>query len=379
MLRLARLKHNLLDKYKKKMKRAIRAVIYSAFLTTISVVAFFILPAKVQYHVTEKYAFSANQMGKKIKLAVMLPKDNAYQAIDNLEIRWGGDISGADYEEVKVIKLSGHSDHGEAILDYDVNLFQGRIDWEGNATLQDIHPQKGIESNESVLIKKARELTAGHLDDAAQESYKFTAAYLSWPKGTRIGEEPSALIAYENRIGVCGDFANLMTALNRSINSPARSISGLSMPTYLPPKMTIERIWMHPGGAHAWVEVYDQGHWTIADPSWASRMPFDGIWFGRSMGQYLSYGETGAHEQIYEEMLQWGEESGELIGAMSAPLKFVSSSEDNNHVVITPVVRVKKGRDARWVFAVSSFLVILAASAFTEYHIVNRGKSKDAE
>lgn len=361
------------------MKRAIRAVIYSAFLTTIPVVSFFILPAKVQYHVTEKYTFSADQKGKKIKLAVMLPKDNAYQDIDNLEIRWGGDFSRADYEEVKVIKLNGHPDNGEAILEYDVNLFQGRIDWEAKGKAQDISSQKGIESNEPVLINKAKEISADSFDDVAHETYKFTASYLSWPKGTRKGEEPSALIAYENRIGVCGDFANLMTALNRSINNPARSITGLSMPTYLPPKMTKERIWMHPGGAHAWVEVYDQGHWTIADPSWASRMPFGGIWFGRSMGQYLSYGETEVHEQIFEEMLQWGEENEELIGAMSAPLKFVSSSEDKKHVAITPVVSVKKVRDARWVFAVSSFFVILAVSSISEYHIVNGEKSIDVD
>ena len=352
---------------------------YSAFLTIIPAVVFFIFPAEVQYHVTEKYMFSADQMGKKVQLAVMLPKDNAYQDVDNLEIRWGGDFSKSDFEEVKVIKLSGHSDHGEAILEYDVNLFQGRIDWEAKTKAQDILPQKGIESNEPVLINQAKELSADPLEEVAHKTYKFTASYLSWAKGTRIGEEQSALIAYENRIGVCGDFANLMTALNRSIDNPARSISGLSMPTYLPPKMTTERIWMHPGGAHAWVEVYDQDHWTITDPSWAARMPFDGLWFGRSSGQYLSYGETGAHEQIFEEMLQWGEENGDLIGAMSAPLKFVSSSEDKNHVSITPVVSVKKVRDARWVFAVSSFLVILAASRIAEYHLVFRKKSKDAD
>jgi len=356
------------------MKRAIRVVIYVALITIIPVGAFFILPAKVQYHVTEKYAFSTDQTGEKISLAVMLPKDNTYQDIDNIDVKWDGDISREEYEEVDVIKIYGHSENEEAILEYDVTLFQGKIKWEANAKAQDILPQKDIESSEPVLINRAKELCSDPSEDVGYETYKFTSAHLSWPKGTRIGEEQSALIAYQSRIGVCGEFANLMTALNRSCDNPARSINGLSMPMYLPPMMTKERLWMHPGGAHAWVELYDRDHWTIADPSWASNMPFDRVWFGRSMGQYLSYGETGAHEQVFEEMFQWGEETGDIIGAMSAPIRFVSSSEDNNHVTITPIVSVKKMRDARWFLAASLYFVIIAASSMVEYRIVKREK-----
>jgi len=331
------------------------------------------MPAKVQYQVTEIYSFSSDHTEKKIKLAVMVPKDNAYQDVGTIEIKWDGDISREVYRDVDVIKMEGQSENNEAILEYEVTLFQGKVNWEGQARPQDLRPQKDIESDDPVLIDQAMELCTESQENAAYETYIFTSSYLSWPQRTRVGGAQSARNAYESRTGVCGEFANLMTALNRSCKNPARSISGLSMPLYLPPMLTKESMWMHPGGAHAWVECHHKSLWTIADPSWASRMPLDGLWFGRSLGQYLSYGETGEHEQIFARMMQWGEENGEVIGAMSAPIKFVSSSEDKNQVTITPVVRVKKLRDARWLLAISEYFVIIAASSTAEYLI---GKKK---
>jgi hypothetical protein len=201
---------------------------------------------------------------------------------------------------------------------------------------------------------------------------------LSWPEETRIGDDQSALTAYESQIGVCGEFANLMTALNRACNNPARSISGLSMPMFMPPMTKKESTWMHPGGAHAWVEVHDEDKWTIADPSWASNMPFVRLWFGRSQGQYLSYGETGVHEQIFAELMAWGAENGEIIGAMSAPVKFVALSENQENTTVTPLVSVKKVKDVRWITAVSLYSVIIMAFIVVEKRISKHEKSKNA-
>ena len=172
-----------------------------------------------------------------------------------------------------------------------------------------------------------------------------------------MGSEPSALAAYNSKVGVCGEFANLMTALNRACGIPTKSISGLSMPMFSPPMMTTTKVWDHPGAAHAWVEVYTDGKWVIADPSWASQMPFNRIWFGRSLGQYLSYGEVGEHERIYNEIITWGEEQGTIIGAMSAPNKFVAVSSDDN-AAVTPSVQVRKAKDNRWILAASSFILL---------------------
>ena len=352
------------------MKRMLRVVIFMALITLVPIGTFFLLPAKVQYQVTEKYTFSTEQTGQKIKLAVMLPKDNAYQDIENIEIKWDGDIERENYEEVQVVRLESEIDeYKEAILEYDVVLMQGKISWEANVRDQDTLPQKDIETNAALLVTQAEEICGDQYENVAYETFKFTAGYLSWPEGTRIGDSQSALTAYESQIGVCGDFANLMTALNRACNNPTRSISGLSMPMFMPPMLTQESTWMHPGGAHAWVEVYDLDHWTIADPSWATNAPFDRLWFGRSQGQYLSYGETGLHEQIYAEMLAWGAENGKIIGAMSASVKFVASSEAQDNTTITPIVSVKKVSDARWIIAVGLYVVIIIAFSVVEKRI----------
>ena len=351
------------------MKRAFRALIYAALFSLILSGVFYFVPAEVKYHVTETYPFTGNQAGEQVFLAVMLPKENAYQSRENLHITWPGDTSSENFDAVEVIKLEADSRNAAAVLAYDLTLHQGRIQWEANAAEQDLLPQIHIESDHPVLVQKAEELCPEQTKDTAYRTYQFASAYLSWPKDTRIGKEPSALAAYQTQTGVCGEFANLMTALNRSCGNPARSISGLSMPMYLPPMMTQESTWLHPGGAHAWVEVYHDEHWTLADPSWASKMPFERVWFGRSMGQYLSYGETGSHERIFEELLTWAEENGDLIGAMSAPVKFVASYEGEGDLSITPVVRVKKVSDPRYILAVLTAGTLITASAVIEKQI----------
>jgi hypothetical protein len=112
---------------------------------------------------------------------------------------------------------------------------------------------------------------------------------------------------------------------------------------------------MHPAGAHAWVEVQTEEGWMLVDPSLASNRPCDRFWFGRSTGNYLSYGDGGQHDQIYAEMVAWAEEGGEIAMAMSAPLKFVAAAESAETRVV-PSVSVKKSRDLRWPSAVGSYV-----------------------
>lgn len=359
------------------MKRTIRAVIYAVTISLGALGIFYFIPAEVDYHVTETFTFTENQAGEEIFLAVMLPKNNAYQSVDGLKITWPGDISREDHGAVEVIKLKSASQDAAAVLAYDLTLHQGKIRWQARAAEQDLLPQTNIESDHPVLAQEAKELCPEQTGKTAYLTYQFTSAYLSWPKDSRIGEEPSALAAYQNQTGVCGEFANLMTALNRACGNPARSISGLSMPMYLPPMMTKVQTWLHPGGAHAWVEVYHNEHWILADPSWASNLPFDRLWFGRSMGQYLSYGETGTQEQAFEEMLTWGEENGELLGAMSAPVKFVAAYEGKASPSVTPVVRVKKIWDPRYAAALLTAGTALTASTVIERRIEKKS-SRDS-
>lgn len=344
------------------MKKVYRVLIYIILFSTIPIGVFFLLPTWVKYHVVENYIFSRNENGN--MLAIMLPGSGAYQRIENVQIEWDGEIIYQQYESVDIVTFGRGSNSGdlsEVKVSYDVFLLQDKVSWDAAIEERYLLPQKNIESDAPELINVAEKICTDKKNDTAYPIYVFTAGYLSWPEGTRLGEDPSALTAYKSRVGVCGEFANLMTALNRACDIPIKSISGLSMPMFYPPMVTIETTWNHPGGAHAWTEVYTGDRWTIADPSWASGMPFDRIWFGRSSGQYLSYGEVGEHEKIYNEMVEWGEKQGVIIGGMSAPLKFVAISNDKD-VTIAPTVSVKKIEDNRWVLAVVSYVLLAIVS-----------------
>ncbi len=342
----------------------LRIVSYVLFITLIPMGGFFLYPTWVKYQVVETYTFSPKQAGDEVGLAIMLPKNNAYQRVKNINIQWSGQVFDQQHAEVETIFLnhvSTNPEPFEAQLTYDIALLQGNPAWQAAPEDKDTLPQKFIESDAPALVDAAQTLCAAQNAEAAFQTFSFAANHLSWPQGNRLGDEQSALKAYNTQIGVCGEFANLMTALARACDMPARAISGLSMPMFLPPFFTNAATWNHPGGAHAWVEIYTGERWTIADPSWASEMPFSRFWFGRSSGQYLSYGEVGEQERIYEEILAWGKKRGTIIGAMSAPLKFVAIS-NNIEVTLTPSATVKKIRDDRWLFAVGSYLLLAFAA-----------------
>ncbi len=71
-----------------------------------------------------------------------------------------------------------------------------------------------------------------------------------------VGDEHDALWALQNRQGVCVEYSTLFTALARSINIPARYVTGYSYS---------ERFngWL----GHAWAEAYI-GKWVPVDPTW---------------------------------------------------------------------------------------------------------------
>ncbi len=69
----------------------------------------------------------------------------------------------------------------------------------------------------------------------------------------------SALEAFDERVGVCRDFAHLMIALCRSLNIPARYVNGYLGDIGVQPDPA-------PMDFSAWVEVYLEGGWHTFDP-----------------------------------------------------------------------------------------------------------------
>ncbi|MDP6814061.1 MAG: transglutaminase family protein, partial [Alphaproteobacteria bacterium] len=71
---------------------------------------------------------------------------------------------------------------------------------------------------------------------------------------TRMASE-----AYQERCGVCRDYAHLAVAFCRALNIPARYCTGYLSYVGAPPPHP-------PGDFAAWFEAYLDGHWHTFDP-----------------------------------------------------------------------------------------------------------------
>jgi len=263
----------------------------------------------------------------------------------------------------------------EAVIDYAVILPQGRAVWDAPVEDFQLSPQTHIESDHPKILALAAESVDGSSREDAYRIYKFASRALSWPQGTRINVEPSALVALETGVGGCAEFANLTVALCRAAEIPAQTVSGIMMPT-LPPFWPAQtRTGLHPGGAHAWVEFHTSAGWEMADPSWASSPLPARIWFGRNDGLHLSYGEAGLEERIFEETVAWASGVGDTLGWMSAPLKFAAGS-DSESVTVTPVVTLKKGWDGRWFNVIVTMILLAILLRLLENRLNQNGFSR---
>jgi hypothetical protein len=350
-----------------------RGLLYGIALVSALAVAWFAIPASVHYQITERFVFYATKPDTAVSLAVIVPKTGAYQIVKLGEVRWDGTQEQMTTDAVDVLKFQGLVEAGvtkEASISYEVVITQGPVRWDGPSMDVQLQPQGEIESGNAELMRASSRLAHGSTRADAYALYAFVSDYLSWPQGSRIDATASALNAYHTRVGGCAEFANLMVALSRAAKIPSQAMTGLALPAYYPPLWSATQTWNHPGGAHAWVEVYTESGWELVDPSWGSGYPgiLKGLWFGRNDGSHLSYGESGQYTATYDELMAWGQQNGSIIGAMSDPLHFVASASTDG-VSVTPSVTLKKGWDARWAVAASLYVGLVVMFAILERRI----------
>jgi hypothetical protein len=325
------------------------------------------VPGSARYHIQETYSFRASDQDATLRVAVMIPRTGPYQQVTNVAISWDGTQTREPHDLLEVVKLVGqikaHQEKAGTIR-YDVVLHQGRAQWQGSTEDFQLQPQPGIESDAPAIVEAASRLVAGQGRDDAYRIYQFTAGRLSW-RG-RSGTDPSlrlqsALEAYQRREGVCGHFANLMTALCRAAKIPAQSISGLQLPGYPPGWSATGAAWGSPAGTHGWVEFHTPQGWEIADPSAAHWSPVKSLSFGRNDGGHLSFGERISQQRISEAMMIWAGAKGSLIGAMTGPLRFAAAADHN--VSFWPRAAVKVTWSSRWLylFVLATGLALLFA------------------
>ncbi|NQV03310.1 MAG: tetratricopeptide repeat protein, partial [Bacteroidia bacterium] len=107
-----------------------------------------------------------------------------------------------------------------------------------------LKPENLIESDEPVLIEKAKEITSGSSDswEAAKRLSKWVAENIEGavPGGT------SAINTYKIRQGECGSHSRLLAAFCRAVGIPARLAAGCMYSS----------LYGGSFGQHAWTEVY---------------------------------------------------------------------------------------------------------------------------
>ena len=190
-------------------------------------------------------------------------------------------------------------------------------------------PQQFIDSDNPAIITLVSTLRGETDYQTAQNIHNHVYRLISWPQGERINVVPLyASELLEERVGVCRDFAYLMTALLRAEGIPARPISGLALNLFGLLGSNAND-WSHAGASHSWVEFFADDSWHFADPSW-------GI-FGRTATEHLSFGTYNAdfNSNFWLNQINSIENAGySIIGAMSAPLRFIAYSTDQNAIII---------------------------------------------
>ena len=335
------------------MRKILKRLLIALMAGLLTVVVLIYPPASTHYHIREAYSFRAGDKDAGIRLAVMIPTTGPYQEVRNVVISWDGTEARESQGSVEVVKLMGQIKAGQekiGTIVYDVILRTGQAQWKAPVEDFQLQPQPGIESDAPALVRAASQIVAGQSRKDAYRIHKFTAGQLSWGGESGTNQNlrlQSALDAYQRRKGVCGHYANLMTALCRAAKIPAQSVSGLNLPAY-PPLWSATRVWGSPADTHGWVEFHTPKGWEMADPSAAHWMPVKGLFFGRNDGGHLSYGERLSHDRICEAMRAWAGAMGSMVGAMSGPLRFAAAADGK--VSFSPQAMVKVTWSSRWFY-----------------------------
>ena len=253
------------------MHQGLKRILFTLLTPFLLGLVWFYIPASTRYHVEEAYTFQSNEKDAKVRLAIMLPKGGPYQTVKNLTVSWEGTETRESHGSVDVVKFTGDIEAKQekvATIACDIVMRQGRVRWEAPVENSQLQPQEGIESDHPIITEAASQIAESPDRESAYRIFKFTAAHIStWSGRVSIdGSNPdvriqSALEAYQTRSGVCGQFANLMTALCRAADIPAQSMTGLSMPSYPPLWPATSGPWQHPAGTHGWVEFRTSEGW----------------------------------------------------------------------------------------------------------------------
>ncbi len=309
--------------------------------------AFFLLPARLNYHITERYIFSGTDENANLVLGILTPKSGAYQQVDNLTIQWHGNHQIVPFKDVDTIRLTGDYDGDtvEAVVEYDVKLHQGRASWESPTETFHTSPQEGIESDHALFQERAANLTNHLFLSDPYRIYAFTSEYLTYAQIQDDCINSSALKSYEIGSCVCAGYARLMVALCRAAHIPAQMEIGFVYPDPFVKQISSGQS-QNPGQAHAWVEYYAFGNWKMADPTLGTGIS-KLLHFNKNDGRHIAYGEIAQLSQIIKDQKYWAQRQDHFLIGDNQCFRYVASSNSED-VSVTPITEVHKRWDGRW-------------------------------
>ncbi|MCL2704342.1 MAG: hypothetical protein FWE91_12185 [Defluviitaleaceae bacterium] len=298
----------------------------AALIIAAAVLFVFFLNPQRTFIITETYRIMAVN-GSETYLHVILPVSGAYQEITGFSVAGADDYSVENHGCRDELTAKVFSDGSEKVVTvtYTAKLFRYVKPWDGDVLDEYTLPQQWVDSDNGDIIRLGEELRGRNDYRTARNIIRYANKTIRGVTGNQANTSRfSASELLVRRMGVCGDYAALMTALLRAEGIPARMISGLSL--RIPLKNAAD--WSHRGVAHAWVEFYADGKWHFADPTWG--------WFNRNGTAHLSYGayETDIRSDFQQNRLATAEPGFYIRGAMTAPLMFTIYSTDENAVVI---------------------------------------------
>ncbi len=197
----------------------------------------------------------------KVDVAIADFQSITYMKVE-AEIRTAGEWVTAESLNVPGQKFEGEVKENliKGVFEIEHKRFDGKNappfpppDFSGDETLKKcLDPDFMIESNDPVLVKKAREITKG-----AADSWEAACRLSKWVSDEITYKIPggSSRHTFDTRKGECGSHSRLLTAFCRAVGIPSRLATGCM---YTPD---------HGGsfGQHAWSEVYmgDAGWITV--------------------------------------------------------------------------------------------------------------------
>lgn len=144
---------------------------------------------------------------------------------------------------------------------------------------------------EMVLVGIEMKAGGGNVDEVARSICHYVGEAMAYTRGV-TGVNSTAREAWESRMGVCQDIAQVCIGILRSVGIPARYVSG-----YLLPKADAPIGEELVGESHAWIEWY-AGNWRGFDPTSLNDIGDRHVYVGHGR----DYGDVAPLKGVYAGM-----------------------------------------------------------------------------